>query len=98
MIAIVSGIVSDNSEEKLVSMTFAANADAVYAFKHSIPVSLDACITRFSGQKTVLFIATLQTTDKNCLAMCYATAHSESIQSWSFFLLNLRQVITRPRV
>jgi len=89
----------DNSEEKLVSMTFAANADAVYAFKHSIPViSLDACITRFCGQKTVLFIATLQTTDKNCLAMCYATAHSESIQSWSFFLLNLRQVITRSRV
>ena len=85
-----------NSDPKSVYMTFESHTDAVYAFQFSIPmICLDACVTYFGGRKTVLFTATFQTTDKSCVTMCYGTAPSETIASWSFFMLNLRQVIIK---
>ena len=69
---------------------------AVFAFQYSLPViCVDACTIKCPHVSAVLMTATFETTDGRLLTMCYGTAPSESNQSWSFFLLNLRQALQK---
>ena len=76
-------------------MTFQAISAAVTAYHYSIPViSVDACTIKCSHIRAVLMSATFQTTDGHLLSMCFGTA-SESNESWCFFMMNLRQALTK---
>lgn len=57
-------------------------------------ICLVACTIKCPHTEAVLlFTATFQTTDGHLLTICFGTAPRESKQSWSFFLLNLRQAL-----
>jgi len=82
--------------KKDVYMTYEAHSHDFVAFLFSLSMlCLDATHTNSYGVKTVLFTAIFQTTDRNCLTMCYGTAPNETTATWSFFMLNLGQVITK---
>jgi len=82
--------------DKTIYMTFEAASSAVSAFQFSLPViCLDACRIKCPNMKAVLLAATFQTTEGHLLSMCYGTAPGESIESWCFFLMNLRQVLRK---
>ncbi len=79
---------------KYILMTFEAIPVAVNAFKFSFPViSLDACTIHCPRTRAVLMTATFLTTNGHLISMCYGTAPSETVDSWCFFLKNLRQVL-----
>ena len=83
-------------KKKNILMTFEAVEAAVFAFQYSFPViCVDACTIKCPHVSAVLMTATFETTDGRLLTMCYGTAPSESNQSWSFFLLNLRQALQK---
>ncbi|XP_016165251.1 uncharacterized protein LOC107607867 [Arachis ipaensis] len=66
----------------------------VEAFKHCKPfVSVDGThlYGRYDG---VLLIAMAQDGNSNILPIAFAIVESESIESWSFFLINLRRHVT----
>ena len=86
--------VEASSAKKRVYMTFEAVSAAVRAFQFSFPViCLDACTIKCPYTRAVLLSATFQTTDGHLLTMCFGTAPTESMESWSFFLVNLRQAL-----
>ena len=59
----------------------------------SIPFPSFASMLASSGAQTQLMTATFKTTDGHAIPMSYGIAPSESIPSWCFFLINLRQVL-----
>ena len=57
-------------------------------------ICLDTCTIKCPHTEAVLlFTATFQTTDEQLLTMCFGTTPRKRKQSWSFFLLNLRQAL-----
>ncbi|XP_025636000.1 uncharacterized protein [Arachis hypogaea] len=73
---------------------FWAFPSCVEAFKHCKPfVSVDVThiYGRYSG---VLLIAVAQDSNSNILPIAFAIVESESTESWSFFLTNLRRRVT----
>ncbi|XP_025653119.1 uncharacterized protein [Arachis hypogaea] len=66
----------------------------VEAFKHCKPfVSVDG--THLYGKYGgVLLIAVVQDGNNNILPISFAIVESESTESWSFFLINLRRHVT----
>ena len=83
------------SEKESVLYTFQAVENAVKAFPFSFPVvSLDACFIKCPHTTAVLMTASFMTTEGHILSMCHGTAPRETINSWAFFLRNLRQAMT----
>jgi len=83
-------------EKKSILYVFEAHRDAVTAFQYSIPViSLDASFIKCPRTTAVLMTASFKTTDGHLLTMTYGTAPSETIESWCFFVINLRQVLKK---
>ena len=83
------------ADKESVLYTFQAVAFAVKAFPLSFPViCLDACFIKCPHTTAVLMTASFMTTEGHILSMCHGTAPSETIESWAFFLTNLRQVVT----
>ena len=88
--------VDERSDKESVLYTFEAVANAVRAFGFSIPViSLDACFVKCTGTTAVLMSASFMTTEGHIMPMCHGTAPKETISSWCFFLVNLRQVLEK---
>nr|XP_025688814.1 uncharacterized protein LOC112790547 [Arachis hypogaea] len=78
----------------MLDKVFWAFPSCVETFKHCKPfVSVDG--THLYGRYgRVLLIAVAQDGNSNILSIAFAIVESESIESWSFFLTNLRRHVT----
>ena len=85
-----------DTEGMCIRMTFQAIAAAVKAIPFCIPViCLDACTIRSYHTRGVMLAATVATNEMKLLTFCTGTALKENVVTWNFFLVNLRQVLTK---